>query len=271
MKAKFLLSLIFIGILFTTTVRAQESDSADSIPTTKKITYHLHFYAPAKPKQAYFTSGANGSILSFADVKDNGVHVRNIPRFTVFFNIGTNYNYDVSNHFGFFSGLNLKNIGLITEIANEKLKRRVYTAGVPLGFKVGDLRGGTFLFFGGEYDLAFNYKEKFFLDGDKQSKFNEWFSDRTDLLMPSLFAGFRFSPGFGLKVQYYPNNFFNKDFTETINNTTVKPYEHLKANLMFVTLGYNFGIKAKHKYYKAQKNKKSKLKIEKELKHYDNK
>ncbi|WP_423737189.1 hypothetical protein [Chitinophaga caseinilytica] len=238
-----------------TTLRAQE----DTMPTTrdttivktetetkKKVSFHFHIYAPPKPGKGYITAGGNGPLLSFANVKLNDERMRNIPRFTVFFNIGTNYNYDFNNNIGIFSGLNIKNIGLITKPSdNVKLKQRVYTMGVPVGLKIGDLRSGTFLYFGGEYDLAFNYKEKYFLDGDKKSKFNEWFSDRTDLFMPSLFAGFRFGSAFGVKGQYYLNNFFNKDFTETRDGVKTQPYKDLKANLMFVTLSYNFGIKTK--------------------------
>ncbi|WP_341834387.1 hypothetical protein WJU16_15450 [Chitinophaga pollutisoli] len=234
------------------TVRAQEEKKEDttvvSTETKKKVSYHFHIYAPPKPGKGYVTAGGNGPLLSFANVKNNDERVRNIPRFTIFFNVGTNYNYDFNNNIGIFSGLNIKNIGLITKPTdNVKLKQRVYTLGVPVGFKIGDLRSGTFLFFGGEYDMAFNYKEKYFLDGDKKSKFNEWFSDRTDLFMPSLFAGFRFGPAFGIKGQYYLNNFFNQDYTETVGGVKTQPYKDLKANLMFVTLSYNFGIRKHEK------------------------
>ncbi|SHN42170.1 outer membrane beta-barrel protein [Chitinophaga sp. CF418] len=212
-------------------------------------------YAGANPsKRPYMTWGGDGPLLSFSDeVRDAGKHVHNIPRFTFFFNVGHNLNYDFDRHFGIFTGLNLKNIGLITKDDRDsvKLKRRVYTLGIPLGFKIGDLRRGSFFFFaGGSYDLAFNYKEKKFIHGDKKDKFNEWFSDRTPLLMPSLFAGLRMSPGFGLKVQYYPKNFFNKEYKEVLNGGTTTPYKDLEAKLFFVTLSYDFGRIPDHKYWK---------------------
>lgn len=220
----------------STGLQAQDSTNAK-----KRVSYHFHFYAPAKPRTGYITAGGNGPLLSFADVSNAGQHVRNIPRFTLFFNVGTNYNYDFSNNFGIFSGLNIKNIGLITKPNDSvKLKQRVYTLGVPLGIKIGNMRNGFFFFAGGEYDLAFNYKEKYFLDGDKKSKFNEWFSDRTPLLMPSVFAGIRFQPGFGLKVQYYLNDFYNKDYTQTVNGVKEQPYKDMKAKMIFVTLSYSF-------------------------------
>ncbi|MRG47702.1 outer membrane beta-barrel protein [Chitinophaga sp. SYP-B3965] len=257
-------TMLLLLLAATTGLYAQ-----DSTVTKKKISYHFHIYAPPKPGKGYITTGGNGPLLSFADMKNNGEHVRNIPRFTMFFNVGKNYNYDFSNNFGIFSGLNIKNIGLISKPNDSvKLKQRVYTLGVPLGIKIGNLRDGFFFFAGGEYDLAFNYKEKYFLDGDKKSKFNEWFSDRTDLLMPSVFAGVRFQPGFGVKVQYYLNDFFNKDYSETVNGVKQQPYKDIKAQMLFVTLSYNFtGFKcdpgSKH-YHKSNKERKgTKVIIEK--------
>lgn len=251
-------TMLLLLLAMTTGLHAQ--DSTETEPK-KKISYHFHFYsAPPKPGRGYVTTGGNGALLSFANMENKGEHVRNIPRFTLFFNIGQNYNYDFSRSFGVFSGLNIKNIGLISKPNDSvKLKQRVYTLGVPLGFKIGDLRNGFFFFAGGEYDLAFNYKEKYFLRGDKKSKFNEWFSDRTDLLMPSVFAGVRFNPGFGVKVQYYLNNFFNKDYTETINGVKEQPYKDTKANLMFVTLSYNFGgFKCNTSYHHRKNDKERK-------------
>jgi hypothetical protein len=241
------------------------TDTTIEKSTEKSTTFSIIFGKYPKHRQGvYVTRGGEGPLLSFASMKENGEHVRNIPRFTLFFNIGTNFNKDVSRHLGFFTGLNLKNIGLISKPADSlKLKQRVYTIGVPLGFKIGDLSGGSFFFFaGGEIDLAINYKEKQFVDGKKVHKFNEWFSDRTPLLMPSVFAGFRVNPGFGLKVQYYPQNFFNKDFkTKDKSNNTIYPYKNLEANMVFVTLGYNFSginyfkVKKKRHYMKMKSGK----------------
>lgn len=235
-------------------VSKANTDTSTVVEKTTAFTLIFGKY-PKHREGVYVTHGGEGPLLSFASMKDNGEHVRNIPRFTVFFNIGSNFNKDFSKNFGIFTGLNLKNIGLISKPTDSlKLKQRVYTVGVPLGIKLGDVTGGSFFFFaGGEIDLAINYKEKEFVDGDKVHKFNQWFSDRTPLLMPSLFAGIRMSPGFGLKVQYYPQNFFNQDFkTKDKSGNAVYPYKNLEANLIFVTLGYNFsGIN----YFKVKKKR----------------
>lgn len=220
---------------------AQDSTRHGKTSTTTERAY--------RPQRVYLTWGGDGALLSFARMQEGGQHVRNIPRFSAFFHLGQNINYNFNHHFGVFTGFSIKNIGLIND-ANDsvRLKRRVYTLGIPVGFKIGNLRRyGLFFFAGGAYDLAFNYKEKQFLNGRKQHKFNQWFSDRTPLLMPSFFAGFRASPGFGVKVQYYPNNFFNQEYTK--GNTA--PYRDLEAKLFFVTLSYDFTrIDLKHRHHR---------------------
>lgn len=200
--------------------------------------------------KGYITAGGNGGILSFADIKEAGDRLNSIPRFTLFFNAGTNYNYDFSNRAGFFSGVNIKNIGLITKEENIKLKRRVYTIGVPLGIKLGDMDGGTMFYGGGELDFAINYKEKRFVNGDKVSKFNEWFSNRTPTIMPSVFAGVQFSRHFSFKAQYYLNNFFN---TSHKDDNGAEIYKDTDAKILFITIGYHFRPKSyfhrhRHRY-----------------------
>ncbi|WP_291911435.1 hypothetical protein [Chitinophaga sp. CB10] len=262
MSSKSITLFVLLLIAAISPAFAQESDSAtvsksavDTTDSKKEAIFSIIFGRYPKSRTGiYRTNGGDGALLSFAQVKDNGAHVPMVPRFTFFFNVGTNVNKDFGRNFGIFSGLNIKNIGIITKPADGlKLKQRVYTLGVPLGFKVGDVHRGTWFFFAGaECDLAFNYKEKRFENGDKVDKFNEWFSDRTPLLMPSVFAGMRFAPGFGLKVQYYPQNFFNQDFTmkDKLTGNNVKPYQNLDAKLLFVTLSYSFNT---HLYKHAHK------------------
>ena len=187
----------------------------------------------------YLSGGGNGMMLSMSSVKNAaGSSVSSIPRFTVFFNLGTNVNYDVNRNFGLFSGINLTNVGMITEDGNVKLKQRVYAVGIPIGIKVGDLKE-FFVYAGAEAAFAINYKEKRFVDGKKVGKFNEWFSERSNAFMPSVFAGFQTKNGFGLKVQYYLNNFLNQSFSQD----GLKPYAGVESQLFFVSLGYSFSKK----------------------------
>src|SRR5690606_16411381 len=111
---------------------------------------------------------------------------------------------------------------------------RVYALGVPLAIKLGNLKERKFIFAGGGADLALNYKEKGFVNRGDKTKFHEWFSDRTPALMPYLFVGASVDPGLTLKVQYYPGNFLNPEFTP---RSGLQPYAGYHVHLFFVSLG----------------------------------
>jgi hypothetical protein len=125
-------------------------------------------------------------------------------------------------------------MGFIDKYGDSTVKRRVYSLGIPLGIKLGDLRNRNFAIAGGGVDVPFNYRETGFVHRGEKAKFNEWFSDRTPPVMPFVFAGYSFNPGFTLKLQYYPGNFFNQDFTE---NMGVKPYTNYDVHLLLLSIG----------------------------------
>lgn len=193
-----------------------------------------------KKRVWYTTNGGDAALVSFSNVSRNGTQLNNVPRLTFFLNSGTNLNRDFGDHVGFFTGYNGKNLGVIyDENDSVRYKRRVLLLGIPVGFKVGNLKKGNFFYFGGQADFALNYKEKKFIDGDKVEKNHEWFSKRTPIFMPSVFAGFRTSSKVGLKVQYFPNNFFNPDFEKNGS----KPFAGMSSTVFFLTLSYDFSIR----------------------------
>ena len=216
--------LVFTLVLFLT----------QSVAAIAQDSTHTTTYVRTTDRKVYFSNGGNGGILSFASVKQNGANVRSIPRYTLFFNIGTNVHFDASDRFGAFTGLNLTNIGMITRQGDVKLKQRVYAVGIPVGIKVGDLKG-FYVYGGAEAGLPVNYKEKLFIGNKKQDKFNEWFSDRSSPFMPALFLGFHTKENFTIKFQYYFTDFLNPDF----QTNGVKPYDGIESRLFYVTLGYS--------------------------------
>ncbi len=148
-----------------------------------------------KPRRAYLSTGMDGYILSTSILQKNGGDAKlTTPRFTGFFHIGLNINFDFSNHSGFYTGINIKNIGFIEKYNNpdSTVKRRVYTFGIPLGLKFGNLKEGNYFLVGGGVDFPFNFKEKGFIKRSNKVKFNEWFSDRTPTVMPYVFIGAHF-------------------------------------------------------------------------------
>src|SRR5690606_2903504 len=137
----------------------------------------------------------------------------------------------------------------------------VYTIGVPLGVKIGDMRNRNFVFLGGGVDVPFNYREKIFIKRhDKIEKTSEWFSEQTATVMPYLFVGASVNPGFIVKASYYPGNFMNQDYTITTSTgVSSQPYAGLVAQTIVLSFSidvhYN-QYKIQEREYRAQKTKK---------------
>ncbi len=197
------------------------------------------YYAQAQSK-VYRSSGGE-LIFSFANVEGPGeADIRNIPRFTGFFHFQSLWNYDPADAIGFFSGVSMRNVGIITEPNDTfKLKQRSYALGVPLGIKLGSMDKKFFVFAGAEAEMMLHYKEKHFVNGDKVKKRREWFSDKVNFFNPSLFAGIQLPGGANLKFKYYLFDFLNTDYTETVNGVEVKPYAGMRTQMMYVSLGFN--------------------------------
>ena len=188
----------------------------------------VFFTLEAQNEKIYMTSGGE-IILSGADVNFNGTDVNTNMRFTIFFHLQQQVNFDLTNNIGLYTGLGIRNVGLIMEDyyqnvgydvdntdpnfnKNTKVKHRSYSLGFPLAVKLGSFDDKFFVFGGVEYEWMFHYKQKKFIDGEKY-KFKQWTSDRVNPWIPSWFAGVQFPGGFNLKFKYYLDDFLNKDFT----------------------------------------------------------
>ncbi|RAJ04088.1 hypothetical protein LX64_02966 [Chitinophaga skermanii] len=260
MKKYYILGTLMMMLAIPFASHAQEENKSDSTKPKKRV---LHIgsdddrdYTPRKPAKTYFTLAGDVGMLSFSKVEESGDQISSVPRFTAFLQLGLHYHINFSKKVGIFTGGDIKNLGFIAkDEPGVKVKRRVFTLGVPLAFKVGDMNGSNYFYFGGQYDLALNYKEKVFIDGKKSQKFNEWFSDRTPLLMPSVFVGYRFNQFFGLKVQYWPQNFMNQDFTlhKVPAGGVSQPYANYEARVGAVTVNWDFGSAVRTKIYTKYK------------------
>ncbi len=205
-------------------------------------------------KNVYTTTGGEW-IFSWADAKQSGVDVDVITRFAPVINIQSQVHLDKSEKLGFFTGLNLRNIGFIWDdptVPSTRYKARAYTVGVPVGIKFGNMTG-MYLFGGYEIELPFNYKEKIFVNEDKQNKEVYWFSNRIPGLYQSLFIGIQTPYGTQLKFKYYMTNFFNKDYTANDGQGgTVQPYAGFDANVFYVSLSFQI-LKGTSFYYSRDK------------------
>lgn len=154
-------------------------------------------------------------------------------RFTMFFHLGQYWHYDINNHVGFLSGLGVRNTGLITDERlqaapgpgepTEKFKiiRRQYLLGIPFALKVGTFKDHLYFFGGGEVEMAFHYKEKYWnahsRSGSKTG-YSRWFGNQSSLLMPSVFGGVQFPGGINIKFKYYLSDFLNHDYESSNTN-----------------------------------------------------
>jgi hypothetical protein len=146
------------------------------------------------------------------------------------------YHADFGKSLGMYTGLGIRNIGFIHRFGDTlKIKQRVYALGVPLAVKIGNLAKGKYLAFGPELELFFHYKEKTFLHSEKR-KSSEWFSSRTELLHPSLFAEIGLGHGFYIRYRYYLTDFLKKADVTFPGNIRI-PYYNNPSRLMYISLG----------------------------------
>jgi hypothetical protein len=187
-------------------------------------------------QKKFYTHTGVEIIFSFADVEQNGTDYGTPLRFTPVINVETILNTDIGSHLGLFTGLAVRNVGYVfddyydfADNATYQKKFRSYNLGVPLGFKIGDLKN-LFFYAGYEAEVAFLYKEKTIEAGDRIDQIAEWFSDRQDIFQHSVLVGVQFPKGANLKFKYYISDFHNQDF---IDETNHKPYEGLNSNVFY--------------------------------------
>jgi hypothetical protein len=243
------LTLLLCGSLLATASFAQTEDNEEGGTDTVEVS-KSHKQTPPPMRRWYLSNSFDGAMFSSAifEKPGNNQTLLGSIRFSLI-NFGYNFNYDFDEHFGFFTGLGIKNLGFIEKVEDSTIKRRVYTLGIPIGFKLGNLQKRHYGFVGGGIDAPFNYREKGFVKRNDKQKFSEWFSDRTPEFMPYLFAGFSYGSGSTFKLQYYPGNFFNQEYEEVHNGVYSHPYRGYSAHIICVSFGLDL-------HYKPHESKK---------------
>ena len=193
-----------------------------------------------KQKKIYASVGGE-VIFSWADAKSNGMDATSITRFAPCFNFQNQVHFDVNKTFGFFSGLNLRNLGFIYDdpaTTSTRYKLRTYTLGLPLAIKVGNMKR-TYFFGGYELELPICFKEKKFVNDDKVNKSSDWFSPKTPGIYQSVFAGIHGPYGVELKFKYYLTNFVDQDYAANDGNgNIIYPYQNFEANVFYISLSF---------------------------------
>lgn len=202
-----------------------------------------------------YWKSASEFIFSFGNVDANSegdsvLDVSPVVRFSGFFHLQEQFHIDFSEHFGIYTGMGVRNIGMINKVNDSiKVKQRSYSVGIPIAIKIGNMRKGAYVAIGGEAELMFHYKQKVFYD-DQKKKNNEWFSDKVNILNPSGFAEIVTGKGSYLRFKYYFLDFLvdDKQDIKLYNGFKVE-YVPEKSQLFSISIGATF----KHTPHRAPK------------------
>jgi hypothetical protein len=185
--------------------------------------------------QGFYTTTSGEIIFQSSSVEQNNTDINSNVRFTLFFHLGEYIHFDLNNNIGLFSGLGIRNVGLITEENDVKIKYRTYNLGIPLAIKVGAFDKNLYLFGGAEYEWMFAFKQKVF-ENDEKTKYVEWFSDRTPHFIPSVFAGIQFPYGLQVRFRYYLDNYLNNSYK---GSSTYSDYTSFnKTQVWYISFSY---------------------------------
>jgi hypothetical protein len=196
--------------------------------------FGLSLYAQETTSKNWYRMSTSETILSFGSVENNGKDLSNVVRFTPAVNFGVQLHKDFSEKVGFYTGLSLRNIGMINDVNDSvRVKQRVYTLGIPVALKFGDMNGNLGAI-GFDNEFAINYKQKVFVN-DEKSKSNIWFSDRTKIYLPSVFAEFRSKKGNYIRFKYYLTDFLETD-NQKLNVAGVS-YAPTRSTMFYVSTG----------------------------------
>lgn len=182
-----------------------------------------------------YTVSTGETILSFGILEAEPLETSTVARFTPFFNFGQQVHFDFSEKSGFYTGLNIRNVGMINDLNDSvRVKQRTYNLGIPVAFKFGDMEGLQ-VAAGFEAEFAIAYKQKVYVNGEKR-KSSAWFDDRTNIFLPSLFAEFKNKEGNFIRFKYYLSDYLQTD-NQQINVPGVD-YRPTSSQMFYVSIGY---------------------------------
>lgn len=197
--------------------------------------------------QNYYLASAGESIFSIGTVDAGDADIHPVLRWSPVLNFQEQLHFDFSRAFGIYTGLGFRNVGLISKVdynfddagtsyyKTATIKERSYSLGLPLLFKLGDMKEGTYFSAGAEAEVMFVYKRKIF-EGDSKNKTLNWFDNSVNIFNPSLLAEVHFPKGQYLRFKYYIYDFLNYKGIKLIDGTVLPEYG-AKSPLFYVAFG----------------------------------
>ena len=195
-----------------------------------------------------YVATAGETIFSYGQVDAGSTDIKPVVRFSPVFNFQEQFHYNFSKNVGFYTGLGIRNVGLISKVNYDitdnngnpfnkdvTIKERSYSLGLPFALKLGDLENGVNFALGGEAEIMFWYKRKIF-DGDTKKKTSVWFDNNVTVFNPSVFAEVKFKDGEYIRFKYYILDFLNYQGIELIDKTFLSEYGR-NSPLFYISIG----------------------------------
>ena len=184
--------------------------------------------------------------------------VRHPVRFTLFFHFQENIHLDINNNIGFYTGIGMRNVGMISDerlperytsadpgYFDAKIIRRSYTLGVPIALKLGSFKDNLNIYIGAEIEWAFHMKEKWWNSHSRsgtKSKRTEWWPSNINSFLPSGFIGLQLPGGANVKFRYYNEDFLNHSYSKdnAINRSDVIAdlSKYKNSGMFYLSLSY---------------------------------
>jgi len=180
-----------------------------------------------------------------AEMNSTPISTSQVVRFSGFANYETQLHIDFNKSLGLYTGLGIKNIGIINHVEYHKInvKQRAYALGLPLALKLGNLKNQHYIALGGEINLMTHYKQKIIFD-DTKIKGGEWFSNKVNLLNPAVFLQVKFLKDQVISFKYFLNNFlrYQPGGLALPDGTVINDYGK-SSKLFYISWGYNIAAK----------------------------
>lgn len=161
------------------------------------------------------------------------------------------YNYDFKNDkTGIVFGTEFSNFGFSNSYRSDLLSYvvkdqiRVYSVGIPLLLKFGDnvYKNQFYGTFGIQYNLYLMPQSFQTSNWSEQLYIGSIDNEASRMTSLSIVGGVNYNIYFA-KVQYLTSNFISKDYSTTIEEGTIRPYQHLNfTNNMYLTMGANIPL-----------------------------
>jgi hypothetical protein len=204
----------------------------------------LYLIAHSGYSQRLYSASQTELIFSSGNINSTSIPSSSAVRFSGFLNYESQLHFNFNKKIGFYTGLGIKNIGMINKFDKGTItfKQRAYALSLPLALKLGNVGNQGFIALGAEANLMLNYKEKFLYSNIKTSR-SEWFSNKVNTFNPAVFFQIKFLKSQIITFKYYLNDFLKNQSGLLLPNGTVVNDFGKSSKLFYISWGSNFEFK----------------------------